>query len=111
MSESNSVAAQLRPMDDEELAGVSAGYVDPDQSSLRNPKVYVTFVSYCGEYEPSTGNLVYYPCPRCGRPMYTQFWNPKWECDPCNYSEFCPMSVIWTGSEESLRSAGKATCL
>lgn len=100
-----------RSMSDEELAKVTAGYAVYIGSSASDCRVFVTTFSYCGVYDSSRTTLSYRPCPRCGRPMYTQAWNPKWACDPCNYTEFMPASATWEGSEESLVLAAKQSCL
>lgn len=111
MSDAKLEVKPSRPISDEELAEVSAGYVDPDGVTVKGDKVYVTFFSYCGEYDVASGQLCYCPCPRCGQPMYTQFWNPKWVCDPCNFTKYCPAFVPWEGTAESLVAAAKKSCL
>lgn len=52
------------------------------------------------------GEIIYFPCPKCGRPTYTE-WCAQ-HCDPCDdywfFSSSCP-SAVWYGSAQSLIEA------
>lgn len=69
--------------------------------------LYCGTVDECGEMEDDTGRITYRPCPRCGKPMHTAFYNVKWYCDPCNFSEYRPRKETWAGTEEELIAAAK----
>lgn len=69
--------------------------------------LYCGSVDECGELDDDTGRITYRPCPRCGKPMHTAFYNVKWYCDPCNFSEYRPREAIWNGTKEELIAAAK----
>ena len=37
--------------------------------------------------------------------MHTDFYTPKWYCDPCDFSEYRPRKEIWNGAAEELSAA------
>ena len=37
--------------------------------------------------------------------MHTDFYTPKWYCDPYDFSEYRPRKEIWNGTAEELSAA------
>lgn len=91
-------------LDATELAEASGGLVITDggggETILKN-----TSGSECGVRDNMFCVIYYRPCPRCGKPMHTDWYTPKWYCDPCNFSEFLPRKETWNGTAEELCAA------
>ena len=102
MAETKNESLPVQPLQDEELAGVAGGILD-DIPGAKTP-IYGTTWSYCGYYNELTYEIYYYPCSKCGTPMYTQKFNPVWICDCCDNKEFSPVAEVWTKSREQLIS-------
>ena len=86
-------------IDDIELDTVSGGsYVNQDTI------VYNRAGKEIGR--ASNGVIMYYPCPKCGKPTYSEWFAQH--CDPCDDYWFstssCP-SAVWYGSAQSLIDA------
>ncbi len=104
MNEKNANGAAPQPLDNEELAEVAGGAV-VDAGGGEEHQINTTSGAKCGTYNYITKVITYAPCPRCGKPMHTEWYNFKWYCDPCNYSEFLPTHKTWSGTQEELIAA------
>lgn len=93
-------------MKDQDLAKVSGGLVDPN-SGHNIERVFSGWVTQVGMVDNWYGTLWYCPCPRCGKPMHSEIWAPKWYCDPCDFSEFNPRQELWSGTEAELIAAAE----
>ncbi len=104
MNEKSMDVAAPQTLDEAELAAVGAGAVvdagGGEEHALLNKSRAI-----CGYYNYITKDITYHPCPRCGRPMHSNWYNVKWYCDPCDYSEFLPKMSYWTGTQEELIAA------
>lgn len=91
-------------LNDTDLAEAAGGMFIPDggggTTTIKNARG-----SECGVRDNMRQIITYRPCPRCGKPMHTDFYTPKWYCDPCNFSEFNPRRETWTGTVEELIAA------
>lgn len=99
----NQAGYAARPLTDASLVSTSGG-------KLFNSPVQITIdgsATQCGEQYLDSGTIIYRPCPRCNKPMHTEWYVAKWYCDPCNFSEFRPREEVWYGSEESLIAAAR----
>ncbi len=106
MSEQTTPKTVNAELNDQELSEVAAGLVDPD-SGHKIERVYSGWVTQVGTEDNWYHTLRYYPCPRCGKPMHSEIWAPKWYCDPCDFSEFNPRSAPWTGTVDELIAAAE----
>lgn len=93
-------------LDDTGLAGVDGGVV-VDAGGNGDTTILITSGVQCGTKKYATGAIIYRPCPRCGKPMHTEWYTPKWYCDPCNFSEFRPRAATWNGTEQELIAAAR----
>lgn len=106
MQEEDRAQFASRELDDAELAGASGGaVVDPGGNG--DTSVLITSGVQCGTRKYATGKITYRPCPRCGKPMHTEWYTPKWYCDPCDFSEFRPREEVWNGTEQELVAAAR----
>ena len=101
------VAAQIpaRPLNNAELAATAGGRPGPKVN--KTCTIYVSGMVECGTLNKSTRVITYRPCPRCNKPMHTEWYVVKWYCDPCDFSEYRPREEVWNGTEESLIAAAK----
>ncbi len=104
MRNNEQVAGLKTEAADEQLAEVAGGLSSAD-STHKMVWIYTSFFTQVGVYDNKDYHVEYYPCPRCGKPMHSESYNPKWYCDPCNYSKFLPSSVIWNGTIDELKAA------
>ncbi len=86
-------------IDDLELDTVSGGtYTNQDTIIKNNAHKEIGWIK--------NGTIVYCPCPKCGRPTYSE-WCAQ-HCDPCDdywiLASSCP-TAIWYGSPQSLIDA------
>lgn len=88
-------------LNDTDLAEVVGG------RGVKTATIYISGMSECGTRNRETGAIIYRPCPRCGKPMHTEWYVSKWYCDPCNFSEFRPRKATWSGTVKSLIAAAK----
>lgn len=102
------IDAQLndRVLTDNELAEAAAG-IAPTSSGHSIAYIYSGWFTQVGGEDNWYGDIYYYPCPRCGKPMHSEFYCAKWYCDPCNFSEFHPRIADWTGTRDELIAAAK----
>ena len=104
MTELNATQLNDRQLSDAELAEVEGAV-----RGKTNPMVWISMKCgvYCGQFDTTRQKIVYRPCPRCGKPMHTEWYASKWYCDPCNFSEYNPRRADWGGSEQDLIAAAK----
>ena len=103
------IDAQLndRVLTDSELAE-AAGGLAPTSSGSGHEIVWIySGFTQVGSEDNWYHNCYYFPCPRCGKPMHSEFYRAKWYCDPCNYSEFRPSRADWPGTRDELIAAAK----
>ncbi len=91
------------PLSDSDLAEALGGVVVTGGSG--ETVIKTASSSECGVRDNTMGVIYYRPCPRCNKPMHTDFYTPKWYCDPCNFSEFRPRKEIWNDTAEELSAA------
>lgn len=91
-------------LNEAELAGVDGGAV-VDAGGGEGRALHTKSGALCGYYNYITKVITYHPCPRCKKPMHSEWYNVKWYCDPCNYSEFLPSTSYWNGTQEELTAA------
>ncbi len=101
MTEQNATKLNERRLSDAELAGaVSGGRGGCTSVSTISAKG----IDY-GQINELTHVITYRPCPRCGKPMHSEWYAARWYCDPCNFSEYHPREATWNGTEEELIAA------
>ena len=101
MAENENNATAANSVNESELVYITAGSTDGRGGTLgSNLEVNLSFWTYCGEYV--NGVLYYRPCPRCGKPMHTSYGQPKWYCDPCDFSEYHPRKEKYTSTPGNL---------
>lgn len=93
-------------LNDEELSGVAAAG-ECGNIPYAYSNVYINSDDYCGAINNTTNEITYRPCPRCGKPMHAAWYNTKWYCDPCNFSEYRPRAETWKGTKDSLIAAAR----
>ncbi len=93
-----------RELDEAELSAVGGGAV-VDAGGGEEHALHTNTHALCGYYNYITKVITYHPCPRCKKPMHSEWYNVKWYCDPCDYSEFLPGTSYWYGTQEELTAA------
>ncbi len=106
MSENKNLTAEAKHLNDKELSEV-AGAVDGGHINYTVSNIYISQSEYCGTENNMTHTITYRPCPRCGKPMHTAWYNTKWYCDPCDFSEYHPREETWKLSKEALIAAAR----
>ena len=103
MTEKTETADQLN---DTDLANASGGvYILKEHAGTEG--IFISTVTQVGTLDKHTKVITYRPCPRCGKPMHTEWYVSKWYCDPCNFSEYRPRKETWNGTKEELIAAAK----
>ncbi len=104
MSEQTTPKTVNAELTDQELSEVAAGLAIPDSGHTLQ-RIYSDWCTQVGTEDSWDHTITYCPCPRCGKPMHSEFWAAKWYCDPCNFIEFNPRTATWTGTADELIAA------
>lgn len=103
----NDAGLAARPLTDKELDGVAGanfpGLYKEERTDFYLWANWTTQVGCGDKYFKKA--IFYFPCPRCGRPMHSKWYESKWYCDPCDFSCLRPDQVKWNGTKEELIAA------
>lgn len=101
-------ATSATELNESELSQVTAGktYYGDDVYSIGSGYLYLADRDGAIGYIWEDGQIDYWPCPKCGKPMHGGTWSWRY-CDPCNYKAGNPAKAIWNGSVEDLGVAAR----
>lgn len=95
-----------RPLSDAELDAAAGGNFPGLYEERTDFYLWANWTTQVGTGDKYFKKVIhYFPCPRCGKPMHSKWYQSKWYCDPCDFSCLRPAEVTWSGTKQELITA------